>query len=177
MNLDKVNVDRDINKNIKYKTLFYNHSSSSKHDANDQEMNLSNLDKFLEDEKVTNSNEPWSKLDKTTKIRKLIIFAEKYKDEHNLSEDEYDKLMVFFKDCLDRKKLQKVKDVIYDKTSGEVKNIPALFYNKQNNHFTLKNIDKRVSTIKSLAPKKINSTFKNVNPKENNSDNEEEITA
>jgi hypothetical protein len=175
VNVDRVNVDKDINKNIKYKTLFYNHSS--KHDANDQEMNLSNLDKFLEDEKVTNSNEPWSKLDKTCKIKKLLMFADTYKETKQLSEEEYSHLIAFFKDCLDKKKLQRVKDVIYDKNTGLVKDIPALFYNKQNNHFTLKNIDKRVSTIKSLAPKKINSTFKNINPKENNSDNEEEITA
>ena len=66
------------------------------------------------------------------------------------------------KDCLDRKKLQRVKDVIYYKTLGEIKEIPALSYNKSNNHFTLKNLDaKRVSTLKSLPPKKLKGTLKN----------------
>ena len=78
-----------------------------------------------------------------------------------MSETDFTKLTSFLKDCLDRKKLQRVKDVIYDKTSGEVKSVPALFHNKQSNHFTLKNTDKHVSTIKSLAPKKVK-TAKNV---------------
>ena len=72
-------------------------------------------------------------------------------------------LISFLKDSLDRKKLQRVKDVIYDKTSGEVKEIPGLFYNKSSNHFTLRNLDtKRVSTLKSLPPKKVKGTLKNI---------------
>ena len=65
------------------------------------------------------------------------------------------------KDCLDRKKLQRVKDVIYDKTEGVIKEIPALSYTKSSKHFTLKNLEKRVSTLKSLAPKKAQGTIKN----------------
>ena len=52
-------------------------------------------------------------------------------------------------------------DVIYDKDTGIIKEIPALTYTKSTKHFTLKNIDKRVSTLKSLAPKKTNGTIKN----------------
>jgi hypothetical protein len=117
--------------------------------------NLANLDKFLEQEKITNSSEPWSKLDKTAKIRKLTAYAEEYSVENNLNEEENEKLMSFLKECLDRKKLQRVKDVVYDKVTGLVKEIPALYHTKQTNHFTLKNIDKsRISTLKSLPPKK-----------------------
>ena len=68
--------------------------------------------------------------------------------------EEYDELVLFFKDCLDRKKLQRVKDVNYDKVLGEIKDIPALFYNKTNKHFTLKNMDNRISTFKSLPARK-----------------------
>ena len=50
--------------------------------------------------------------------------------------------------------MARVKDVIYDKDNGTIKDIPALHYVKANKHFTLKNIDKRISTLKSLAPKK-----------------------
>ena len=70
-------------------------------------------------------------------------------------------LISFFKDCLDRKKFQRVKDVIYDKTTGLIKEIPALSYIKTTKHFTLKNIDKRVSTQKSLPTKKLQGTIKN----------------
>ena len=146
-------------KAIKYKTLLMNgivwpETKSSS--------DLTNLDKFLENEKNSNANEPWSKLDKTAKIKKISVFAEKYKTENTLSDDEFEKLTGFLKDCLDRKKLQRVKDVIYDKLTGEIKDIPALHHNKQSNHFTLKNTDKHVSTTRSLAPKKVRGTAKNV---------------
>jgi hypothetical protein len=115
---------------------------------------LSNLDKFLEDEKNNNINEPWCKLNKTVKTKKIQDFVEIYKVQNELSDEESGLLTTFLKDCLDRKKLQRVKDVIYDKETGFIKQIPALYYVKANKHFTLKNVDKRVSTLKSLAPKK-----------------------
>lgn len=133
--------------------------------------NLSSLDKFLENEKNNNAIEPWSKLDKTVKTKKLLAFAEKYRTEQNLSDGEYSKLVSFFKDCLDKKRLQRVKDVVYDKDTGEIKEVPALHFNKPTIHFTLKNMDKRVSTTRSLAPKK-KGTAKNVVNAEDDSDPE-----
>jgi hypothetical protein len=132
--------------------------------------NLSSLDKFLENEKNNNAIEPWSKLDKTVKTKKLLAFAEKYRSEQSLSDGEYSKLVAFFKDCLDKKRLQRVKDVVYDKDTGEIKEVPALHFNKPTIHFTLKNMDKRVSTTRSLAPKK-KGTAKNVTS-DNDSDPE-----
>ena len=129
--------------------------------SNKSATNLSSLDKFLENEKNNNANEPWSKLDKTVKTKKLLAFAEKYRSEQSLSDDEYSKLVAFFKDCLDKKRLQRVKDVVYDKDAGEIKEVPALHFNKPTIHFTLKNMDKRISTTRSLAPKK-KGTAKNV---------------
>jgi hypothetical protein len=124
--------------------------------------NLNNLDKFLEDEKNSNENEPWCKLNKTIKLKKLLEYVESYKNEYELHGEECDLLVQFLKDCLDRKKLQRIKDVIYDKENGIIKSIPALSYNKTTKHFTLKNIEKRVSTVKSLPPKKGHgSTIKN----------------
>jgi hypothetical protein len=138
-------------KNIKYKTMLLNGVPLTEtKSAND----LSNLEKFLETEKINNSNEPWCKLNKTIKYKKLIEFVEIYKSEKNIDESECKLLTSFLKDCLDKKKLLRVKDVIYDKEAGIIKEIPALTYIKSNKHFTLKNIDKRVSTLKSLAPKK-----------------------
>jgi hypothetical protein len=92
-----------------------------------------------------------------------LAYAELYAKEKEYNEEEKNNLIRFLKDSLDRKKLQRVKDVIYDKITGEVKEIPGLFYNKTNNHFTLKNLDaKRVSTLKSLPPKKVKGTLKNI---------------
>jgi hypothetical protein len=159
-------------KNIKYKTMLLNGNPLQETKSSN---NLSNLDKFLEDEKITNSNEPWCKLNKTVKTKKLLEFVDTYKKEKGLEEDEAKLLVTFLKDSLDRKKLLRVKDVVYDKNTGIIKEIPALVYTKTNKHFTLKNMDKRLSTLKSLAPKKgtIRSKVKEI--KENStSDSDEE---
>jgi len=138
-------------KNIKYKTMLLNGVQIPETKSSND---MTNLDKFLENDKNNNVNEPWCKLNKTIKMKKLQEYVSIYKENNNLCDDEAELLITFLKDCIDRKKLQRVKDVIYDKENGRIKEIPALHYMKTNKHFTLKNIDKRVSTLKSLAPKK-----------------------
>jgi len=159
-------------KNIKYKTMLLNGVSLPETKSSN---NLSNLDKFLENEKNSNIIEPWCKLNKTIKTRKLQDYVDIYKEENKLSDEESEILLSFLKDCLDRKKLQRVKDVVYDKETGAVKDIPALFYIKTTKHFTLKNVDKRVSTLKSLAPKKsCQGTIRKKEIKINDPDSEED---
>jgi len=145
-------------KNIKYKTMLLNRTpkKETKLTTND----ISFLEKFLETEQQLNVNGPWCKLDNTIKMKKLVCYVNTYKESNNLNDEEESHLITFFKDCLERKKLQKVKDVIYDKNTGIIKEIPALVYNKQHKHFTLKCMDKRISTLKSLPPKKTNGTIK-----------------
>ena len=171
MNQKLQNTDCNELKTLKYKSLVLNgipwpESKSSS--------DLANLDKFLENEKITNSNEPWSKLDKTDKLKKLILFANNYRIMNNLTDSEYSILLTFFRDCLDKKKLQRVKDVNYNKETGEIKDIPSLCFNKPSNHFTLKNLDKRVSTVKGLAPKKKQGTAKNIKIKDDSDSDKEE---
>lgn len=148
-------------RNIQYKTMLLTGAPLKETKSMED---FSNLDKFLDNERNNNKNEPWCKLDKTIKTKKLIDYAMIYKLKNDLDDEEETKLVVFFKDLLERKKLQRVKDVIYDKENGVIKEIPALTYIKTNRHFTLKNVDKqRVSTIKSLSPKKTHGTIKNKN--------------
>jgi hypothetical protein len=158
-------------KNIKYKTMLL---SGAPVKETKSSSDLTNLEKFLEDDKNNNQNEPWSKLDKTIKTKKMMIYAEEYVKKNNLTPEEDVALRAFLKDCLDRKRLQRVKDVDYDKTTGEVKDIPSMVFNKTNSHFTLKNLDKqRVSTLKSLPPKKAKGTIKNTKANDNSdSDND-----
>lgn len=156
-------------KNIKYKTMLLNGVPLQETKSSND---ISNLEKFLEDEKVNNSNEPWCKLNKTIKTKKLVEYVETYKTDNNLDENEAKNLVAFLKDSLDKKKLCRVKDVIYDKINGTITEIPALTYAKSTKHFTLKNMDKRVSTLKSLAPKKVNMTIKHNKPDDSESDDE-----
>jgi len=150
-------------KNIKYKTMPLNGAPTNETKASND---MSNLEKFLEAEKTNNGNEPWCKLNKTSKLTKLSEYVEIYSKANDLDDEEVKRLNAFLKDSLDKKRLSRVKDVIYDKITGLIKDVPALTYNKSSRHFTLKNIDKRVSTLKSLAPKKGTATTrsKHVSP-------------
>jgi len=147
-------------KNIKYKTLLMNGTVLS--DIKYSQEDVEHLEKFLEDSKTNKESETWSKLDKTIKIKKLCSFADVYAVENLYTEDEKSTLISFLKDSLDRKKLLRVKDVHYDKDKCIITDIPALSFHKATKHFTLKNMDKRISTVKSLSlPKKNQGTLRN----------------
>jgi hypothetical protein len=167
-NVDEKKESQEL-KNIKYKTMLFNGMSFNETKSSSD---MLSLEKFLEAEKITNSNEPWCKLNKTIKTKKILEFIECYSKEKGYDEEENNLLTAFLKDSIDKKKLSRVKDVIYDKITGTVKEIPALTYIKSNKHFTLKNIDKRVSTLKSLAPKK-SGTIRNKLTQESQETNKE----
>jgi len=134
----------------KYKNVIVAHAGPS------NEMNYNAIDALLEREKQNNKNENWSKLDKTVKTQKLHGFAEKYGRDNGLPAKDIKLLKHFFSECLEKNKLQKTKDVTYDKETKEITSIPALHFNSTSKNFTLKIIDaKRVSTLKSLTPKRI----------------------
>lgn len=115
---------------------------------------LTHLEEYLTKERLQNTLQTWSKLDKTDKLVKLVCFAEKYQTMHQLKQEEYTLLVIFFKDCMDKHKLCKIKDLVYDKELGKIVDIPSLVYHKSSNRFTLKYTDKRESTLKGLTPKK-----------------------
>ena len=138
-------------KTIKYKSMML---SGKTEEVKETVENMSNLDHFLADEKKSSSNEAWTKLDKTTKIQKFTEFSQSFCDENNHSENDKSLLAKFLHTNLDRKRLLKVKEVIYDKENGKILEIPSLMYSVSNKRFTLKRCEKRQSTLKSLAPKK-----------------------
>ena len=70
-------------KNIKYKTMLLNGNPLQETKSSND---LSNLEKFLENEKNNNSNEPWCKLNKTIKTKKLIEYVDVYKKDKNMDE-------------------------------------------------------------------------------------------
>ena len=138
-------------KNIKYKSMLLSGKTEGPIETVE---NLSNLEHFLAGEKKNSSNEVWAKLDKTTKLLKFAEFTTTYCIENNYNENDKNELYTFLHTNLDRKRLLKVKDVIYDKDNGKILSIPSLMYSVANKKFTLKRCEKRPSTLKSLAPKK-----------------------
>lgn len=114
------------------------------------------IDKILEKESIQNKQENWNKLNRTDKLQKLHAFAERYGRENGLPVKDIKGLKMFFNDCIEKMKLAKTKDVDYNKDTQEITGIPGLHFKMDSRSFTLKNTDaKRVSTIKSLTPKRI----------------------
>jgi len=143
--------ETDENLQSKYKKIMINYSVTSE----DSEINYNVIDNLLEKEKLHNKTETWNKLDKTVKIQKLHAFSEKYGKDNALPMKDIKALKSFFIDCLEKNKLQKTKDVIYDKEAREINSIPSLYFNSTNRIFSLRSNDnKRVSTLKSLTPKR-----------------------
>ena len=126
-------------------------------DETDQtEPPIDNIDSMLERERQRNKTDNWIKLDKTAKLQRLHLFAETYGKQHSMPIKDIKLLKNFFNSCLDKNKLSKSKDVVYNKEEMKIISIPALHFNQLNHNFTLKIMDtKRVSTLKSLTPKRI----------------------
>ena len=123
-----------------------------------------NIDDMLERERQTNKRDTWVKLGKPAKIQRLHAYAETYGKEHALPIKEIKQLKLFFITCLDKNKLDKTKDIVYNKEEMKIISIPALHYNKHTHNYTLKMLDnKRVSTLKSLTPKRLNTQLNPTN--------------
>jgi len=142
-------------KNIKYKNMLL----SGNNIINTPTVNSkqANIDMFLDKESKLNKSEPWNKLNKTAKITQLNEYVDLISTEHKLSQDEINNLKGYLTEGLDKKKLQHVKDVQYDKVTNKIKLIPCLHFNPVTRKFTIKRQEKRVSTLKSLGtgkPKK-----------------------
>jgi hypothetical protein len=138
----------------KYKN-FIAASGTSIHTANvPKETDMDRIEVLLEREKQNLGTEPWNKLDNRLKIQKLHAFAEKHGHANSLSHKEIKNLKTFFSECLTKDKLAKVKDVDYNKETAIINDIPGLCMNAATRAFTIRNLDKKVSTLKSLTPKK-----------------------
>lgn len=137
-------------KNIKYQTMLLNNKTNLAPNNID---NINNIDSFLDCEKKTNEQKPWSKLSSALKLKKIQLYVETYSKENELDSNEKKKLFNYLNTQLQRKKLQRIKDVVYNSEKGIVKDIIGLTYNKTNFKFTIKNKDRNSATLKNLAPK------------------------
>ena len=145
-------------KNIQYQSMLLNQKADNPIPNSSE--NLTDLDAFLDKEKEVNKQLPWTKLDKSLKLRKISNYVRKYAQEHDLDKSVSQELGYYLKDCLERRKLQRQKDIEYDKITGSIKLIPNLVYNKHNGTFLLKSIEKKQGITKGLAPKSKKKTLK-----------------
>lgn len=136
-------------KNIMYKTKFLSENDNTPQP--NIKNNIENLDTFLDNERENIKKENWSRLDKTIKIQKLHEYVDTISEKNQLTKEEIADLKSYLSNSIDRKKLQCVKDVIYDKATNKIKSIPCLLFNSITRTYTLKRSEKRVSTLKSLG--------------------------
>ena len=103
--------------------------------------------------KKQNKNKPWNKIGKTKKIKLINEFLKTYSKTNKYNKIKTVALKNFLFNCIDRKKLQKIKDVNYNKEKEIIIDIPNLNYNDNTKKFFVKKNDKKMSTLKHLAPK------------------------
>ena len=174
--------------NIKYKNLFLNNNNNNNdnddnNDNNDNNNNTDNLatnnDIVINSTQITNidkaktiddvmqiqqNNEPviktWSRLSKMERYTKLCEYVDKIAPEHELELKDISDLKKYLKQCLNRKLLTRMKDVVYDKKDGTIKKINGLQFktgkmNDKERKFTLKLIERKDSTLKNLGSGKL----------------------
>lgn len=106
---------------------------------------------ILRTESAHNKQQTWSRLNKTDKIAKLNLYVAEITDEFELVPDEIVALRRYLVTSLERKRLNSVKEVVYDSVIGEITNIPLLEFNKESRTFALQRSASRSSTLTSLS--------------------------
>ena len=135
---------------------FYQNNSNL--NKTSQHKSEEDINTFLNEEKNSWKLVSWNKLNKNTKLELLLKWANKHSKQEKFNKEKTKKLKSFIKESLEKKQLQRVKDVCYNKETNEITSIPNLICN--NEEFYLKNLDKRVTTSKCLGPLKKNKTLK-----------------
>ena len=113
------------------------------------------LDILLDNETKKNKEESWNKLDKSAKMEKITQYIETIAITHKLNIEEKDELKKYLSTILDKKSLQRNKDVIYKKESGVLESIPTLQFNNSTRKFTLRQKHQQ-SVLKNLGPTRKN---------------------
>ena len=135
-------------KNIKYKTMLL---SGNKKTLNTIINDISNLDIILENETENSKKESWNRLDKSAKMNKINEYIKTLTPTYKLTKAEIETLRTYLSTNLDKKNLQRNKDVTYIKDSGILESIPSLHFNNNTRRFTLRKQSQQ-SALKSLGP-------------------------
>ena len=121
---------------LKYRTMIMTGKDIDQkleHESSQQE-----LDKFLQKEQTANEKQPWSKLSKTERLKKIDVFiGSNISKQYSLDDNEIDDLNGFVNKLLERKKLLKTSELSYNEETGMIEEIPALLFNSKTRRFTL----------------------------------------
>jgi hypothetical protein len=135
-------------KNLKYQTMLV----QGKLIPDIQNTTNTNINSALETEK-TDKPATWNKLPRSDKAMCLNTYVSNFLSaEYELNDAEVVATKEYLRSSIDRKKLQKNKDVVF--TNGKLTAVNGLVFNKQTRKFTIKDTEKKQSTLKNLAPTK-----------------------
>lgn len=143
--------------NIKYKTMLLNPNSKGL-EEDIETKTTDTLDEFLKRKKMVTTNKSWSQLNKMNKVEKINAFVDNISLDNNLSSKDVEDLKKYLRTCLDRKMLQRMRDITYDKENEKITHINGLIIKKgklqeKEKRFTLKMSDKKTGTQKNKPGK------------------------
>ena len=121
---------------------------------------LTSVENILDKERDREQKEPWNRLDKTTKVRRLICYADEIAVKEKLSKTERTQMKSQLISYLDKKLLQRNKDVIYDNETGIISDIQALEWASAPKRFTLRRNNKSSIQKPPKTRKKIDNIIK-----------------
>ena len=156
---DSDNLNNETNRVISNDTLNEDAIHLSKKN-NDLTPDLTNreylsIEDLLDIEMSRKHTETWNKLDKSVKVKKLLDYADVISKRESLNDEDKIKLNKQLLSYLDKKLLQRNRDVSYDRESGTITGIPALDWTSASRRFTLRRTPKTTATKTRRKPEKI----------------------
>ena len=132
--------------NLKYRTMI-NTGTNLENNIDTSEDTINN---FLNMDIENNKKGIWSKLTKTEKIKKIKQYInEKLKIEYNLTDEEIVYTTKVFTIMIDRKKLSKNNELVYNQEVGFIEQIGGLLFNIETSKFNISEyITKKAKTKK-----------------------------
>ena len=131
---------------LQYKTMINNGTNIDTKIVN--ETNEDKINNFLENEIAKNKKQPWIKLTRTNKVQKLKQYLKDIATpEYNLTQDELVQSEYYLIQCLERKKLHKNNEVLYNDENGLLEGLQSVLFDTEKRKF--------------LTNKNFNSSLKN----------------
>ena len=96
------------------------------------------LDAALESEKTACVGLPWARLPKWERVKRLAVFAGEYAEAEGLDASGSARLHAYLRKALEAGRIQRARDVVYDKDTGKVSAVPGLSRAPDTGRFTLR---------------------------------------
>ena len=127
---------------------------------NNKDISDCDINKLIDLEKDKIYQQTWTKLDNGSKLNKLQEYSIKLSVEHELNDNQKNKLIKLLTNACNKGKLNKISEVEYDKESCEIINIKVLIFNSDLKTFSLK-ISENKSKSKNSSKSNIERLLKN----------------